>query len=169
MDSTQLPFDLVVTEKMSPRELAALVDDARALQRSAEAGATQPLLRGRRFGLLHAAGDAGRDDMALFDRAAIELGAQVAHISPYLTELSEPLEVEHTAHMLGRLYDALVCQGMAPALVRQLSAEAGIPVYVGIASPSHPLAKAADLPGPASSAADKRRYLLQALLVRGMA
>ena len=168
MDSTPLPFDLVATEEMSPRELAALVDDAHALQRSAEAGAMQPLLRGRRFGLLDAAGDAGKDDIALFDRAAIELGAQVAHISPHLTVLSEPREVEHTAHMLGRLYDAVVCQGMAPALVRQLSAEAGIPVYDDIASPGHPLAKAADLLGLAFSLADRRRFLLQALLIRNM-
>jgi ornithine carbamoyltransferase len=169
MDSTQLPFDLVATEKMSPRELATLVEDARALQRSAEAGATQPLLRGRRFGLLDATGDAGKDDIALFGRAAIELGAQVAHISPDLTELSEPREVEHTAHMLGRLYDALLCQGMAPAVVRQLSAQAGIPVYDGIASTTHPLAKAAELLGSAISVVDKRRFLLQALLVRSMA
>jgi len=168
MDSTQLPFNLVATEEMSPRELAALVDDARALQRCAEAGATQPLLRGLRFGLLDAAGDAGKDDVALFDRAAIELGAQVAHISPSLTELSEPLEVGHAAHMLGRLYDAVVCQGMAPALVRQLNAQAGIPVYDGIASPSHPLAKAAEMSGPTASMADHRRPLLQALLVRNM-
>ncbi len=168
MDSTQPPFDPVATENLSPRELATLVEDARALQRSAAAGATPPLLRGRRFGLLGAAGDAGKDDIALFERAAIELGAQVAHIGPYLTELSEPREVEHTAHMLGRLYDAVVCQGMAPALVRRLSAEAGIPVYDGIASPSHPLAKAADQLGPATSVADKRRFLLQALLVRNM-
>jgi ornithine carbamoyltransferase len=168
MDSTQLP-NLVAAEKMSPRELATLVDDARALQRSAEAGAMQPLLRGRRFGLLDATGDAGKDDIALFDRAAIELGAQVAHIGPYLTELSAPREVDDTAHVLGRLYDAVVCQGMAPALVQRLSAEAGIPVYDGIASPSHPLAEAADLLGFAISAVDKRRFLLQALLVRSMA
>lgn len=168
MDSTPRPSDLVATEKMSPRELAALVDDARALQRCAEAGATQPLLRGRRFGLLDAAGDASNEDIALFDRAAIELGAQVAHVSPYLTELSEPREVEHTAHMLGRLYDALVCQGMAPAVVRQLGAEAGIPVYDDIASSNHPLAKAAGLLDPAFAVADKRRFLLQALLVRNM-
>jgi ornithine carbamoyltransferase len=147
---------------MSPRDLARLLDDARALQRSAEAGATLPLLRGRRFGLLDASGDAGKDNVALFNRAATELGAQVAHISPYLTELSEPREVEDTAHMLGRLYDAVVCQGLAPALVQQLSAQAGIPVYYGIASPSQAGAKvAADL-----RVADKRRFLLQALLVR---
>jgi len=168
MDSTQLPH-LVAAEKMSPGELATLVEDARALQRSAEAGATQPLLRGRRFGLLDATGDAGKDDIALFDRAAIELGAQVAHIGPYLTELSEPRKVDDTAHVLGRLYDAVVCQGMAPDLVQRLSVEAGIPVYDGIASPSHPLAEAADLLGPAISAVDKRRFLLQALLVRSMA
>jgi ornithine carbamoyltransferase len=168
MDSTRLPFNLTATDRMSPRELAALVEDARLLQRSAEAGATQPLLRGRHFGLLDAADDAGEGDTALFDRAARELGAYVAHIRPRLTELSEPQEVEHTAHMLGRLYDAVVCQGMTPGLVRRLSAEAGIPVYDRVASTSPSLTKAADMLGTANSAADNRRFLLQALLVRTM-
>ncbi len=168
MDPTPLPSNLVAPEKMPPRELAALLDDARALKRSAEAGATQPLLRGRRFGLLDAAGDARTDEAGLFDRAVTELGAQVAHIRPFLTELSEPQEIADTAHMLGRLYDAVVCQGMAPALVRALGAEAGIPVYDGIASPSHPIAKTADLLESPTPVSDWRRYLLQALLVRQM-
>jgi ornithine carbamoyltransferase len=57
---------------------------------------------------------------------------------------------------------------MAPAVVRQLGAEAGIPVYDDIASSNHPLAKAAGLLDPAFAVADKRRFLLQALLVRNM-
>ena len=167
MDSTP-PFALPSFDKMSPRELAALVEDARSLQRAAEAGTTQPLLRGRQLGLLCAA-DAGDADLALFDRAAAELGAHVAHIRPELTELTDLQQVANTAHALGRLYDALVCQGMAPALVQRLIADAGIPVYDGIASPDHPIAKAAARLGRASSAADRRRFLLQALLLKAVA
>ena len=166
MDSTQSLSDFPTIDKMSPRELAALVEDARSLQRAAEAGAPRQLLRGRRFGLLRAAGDAGKDDdIALFERAAVELGAQVAHLRPYGTELSQPQE-EHTALMLGRLYDAVICQGMAPALVQRLRTDAGIPVYDRIASQSQPIAKAAALLGHATSATDNRRFLLQALLLK---
>jgi len=168
MNSTQ-PIDLIALEQVPPGELAALAADARALQRSAQAGVTQPLLRGRKLGILVADGEAGKEDIELFDRAAIELGAQVAHIRPHLTELSEPEEVEQTAHVLGRLYDGVVCQGIPPAVVRRLSAEAGIPVYDGIASSSGPLARATASLDNAIPLADQRRFLLQALLVSTMA
>ena len=130
------------------------------------------MLRAKKVGLLCAsdvADTADDDDVALLDRAAAELGAHVAHIRPDLTERSELRQVVQTAHMLGRLYDALVCQGMAPVVVQRLSDEAGIPVYDGIVSPSHSLAKASDSLGPAISGADKRRFLLQAELLRSMA
>jgi ornithine carbamoyltransferase len=114
------------------------------------------------------AGDAARDEIALFDRAAMALGAQVAHIRPNLTERSGQREIEDTAHMLGRLYDAVVCQGMASSLVRQLGAKAGIPVYDGIVSSIHPLALAADQLDPSGSPSDRWLFLLQALLVRSL-
>jgi len=163
--SPQVPHDLTAIENMSPRELTRLVEDARALQRSAQTGAAQPLLRGRKFGLLNAAGTAGNDDIAFFDRAATELGAQVAHLQAHLTEGSAPRDIEDTAHLLGRLYDALVCQGMAPTLVHRLGAQAGIPVFDGIASTGSALALAAEQLGSAGSSADRRRFLLQALLL----
>ena len=115
---------------------------ARALQRAAQAGTTQPLLRGKNLGLLCEVDDDA--DAALFRRAAVELGAHVAHIRPRLSELSTPEEVQHTARMLGRLYDAVECQGMAPALVQQVGNDAGVPVYDGIASQDHPTAQLAE-------------------------
>jgi ornithine carbamoyltransferase len=105
------------------------------------------------------------DDAALFDRAAVELGATVAHIRPGLTELSSAHDVRQTALMLGRLYDAVVCEGMDPGLVRRLRVEAGVPVYDGITSPSHPIATAVELLGSAVSVEDNRRFVLQALLL----
>ena len=108
-------------------------------------------------------------DAALFRRAAVELGAHVAHIRPSLTELSTPQDVQHTARMLGRLYDAVECQGMAPDLVHQMGIDAGVPVYDGIASPRHPTAKLDGLLGGDSSPLDKRRFVLQAVLLSTVA
>ena len=153
--------------QMSPRDVTAVLANARTLQRAAEAGKTQPLLRGKNFGLLCEADDDG--DAALFRRAAVELGAQVALIRPSLSELSTPQEVQHTARMLGRLYDAVECQGMAPALVQQVGADAGVPVYDGIASQDHPTAKLAELLGSDTSPADNRRFVLQAVLLTTIA
>ena len=151
---------------MSPHDVSALLANAWTLQRAAKAGQTQPLLRGKNLGLLCEVDD---DDAALFRRAAMEMGARVAHIRPSLSELSTPQEVQHTARMLGRLYDAVECQGMAPALVQQVSNEAGVPVYDGIASKDHPTARLAELLGNGSRPADNRRFVLQALLLSTIA
>ena len=152
-----------VLHSFSPRQASALLAHARTLQQACRAGATQPLLKGKRFGLLCESADA--PDAALFRRAAGELGAHVTHVPPSLTEASSPQEVAHTARLLGKLYDAVECQGMPPALVRRMGADAGVPVYDGIASRNHPTARLADQLDAGSPAADKRRFLLQALLL----
>ena len=152
---------------MSPRDVTAVLASARTLQRAAEAGKTQPLLRGKNLGLLCDADD--DSDAALFRRAAVELGARVAHIRPSLSESSTPQEVQHTARILGRLYDAVECQGMAAALVQQVGSSAGVPVYDGIASLDHPTALLAELLGGDTSPADKRCFVLQAVLLNTIA
>jgi ornithine carbamoyltransferase len=169
MDSMPQPADLQAAHATPPNGLAALVEGARALQRAAQAGAAQPWLRGKRFGLLLEADGVETADTSAFDRAAIELGAQVAHIRPRLTEFSAAHEVQQTAQMLGRLYDAVVCEGLPPSLVRRLRIEAGVPVYDGIGASNHPVAQATQLLDPAGSIEDKRRFVLQALLLQAVA
>jgi ornithine carbamoyltransferase len=148
-------------DMISPPEAEALLTQARALQRAAQAGATQPLLRGKNLGLLCAAPDGA--DALLFRRAATELGARVSHVLPSLSETSTAQEVAHTARMLGRLYDALECQGMPPSLVGRIGQAAGVPVYDGIATPEHPTARLADqLEG---GTVENRRFVVQASLL----
>ena len=153
-------------EQMSSHDVNTLLANARLLQRAARAGATQPLLRGRNLGLLCEADD--DRDAALFREAAVELGAHVANIRSDSSKLATPKEVQHTARLLGRLYDAVECQGMSPALVRQLGNDAGVPVYDGIASSTHPTACLAGLLGVETSPADNRRFVLQAALLSSL-
>jgi ornithine carbamoyltransferase len=152
---------------LSSSDAGVILATAGMLQRAAQAGATQPLLRGKNLGLVcEARYDA---DAALFRGAAVALGAHVAHIPASLSELSSAQEVKHTARMLGRLYDAEECQGMAAALVRRISDEAGVPIYDGIASPRHPTARLAEQLEGDASAADKRSFVLQAVLLGTLA
>ena len=150
-------------EKMSAQDLGSLLASVRALQIAAYSGKTQPLLRGKNLGLmcetdLHV-------DASLFRHAAAELGANVAHIRPGLSEFSPLQEVQRTARMLGRLYDAVECQGLAPTLVSQLGQDAGVPVFESITAPWHPTARLAEqLEGHATDS-DKRRFILQAVLL----
>ncbi|MGL6111170.1 MAG: ornithine carbamoyltransferase [Rubrivivax sp.] len=152
---------------LSSTEEVALLDAARTLQRAAAAGRAQALLRGKNLGLL--CHDDTQPEAMLFRRAATDLGAHVAHVAVSLSDDSLPLEVSHTARMLGRLYDAVECQGMDGAVVQQVADGAGIPVYDGIASPGHPIERLADQLGAEASPSDNRRFMLQALLLRTIA
>ena len=78
-------------------------------------------------------------------------------------------EVQSTARMLGRLYEAVECQGMDPALVASIGRHAGIPVFDGVATKDHPVGPLAELPGDSTPLADNRRFLLQALLLEAIA
>ena len=134
---------------------------AQALLEAARAGQAQPLLKGRKLGLLCEDAQAGQ--ARLFERAAGALGAHVAHLRPSLCRLDTPAQVQHTARMLGRLYDAVECQGMPPGLVRQIGLWAGVPVFPHLAGQ-------AGLPddGAAAAGDDARHFLLQALLLQAL-
>lgn len=150
-------------ERLSPGQTSTLLAQARALQRAARSGTPQPLLKGKNLGLLCQADDDA--DALLFRHAAEELGARVSHVRPSLSEASSAQEVAHTARMLGRLYDAIECQGMPSALVSRMADAAGVPVYAGIATPGHPTAVLAEQVGGAAPGTDNRRFVVQALLL----
>ena len=126
-------------------------------------GRVQPLLRGKNLGLLCA--DDTQPQALLFRQAASELGAHVAHIGMSLSEPSGAQEVAHTARMLGRLYDAVECQGLDSALVQQMADVAGIAVYDGLAGNERLISRLAAQLGGEAAAGDNRRFVLQALLL----
>ncbi len=167
MHTTLSHHGLLALNPIAPRDVAFVLDNARALQLAAQAGGAQALLRGRKFGLMCEVDSA--TDAALFRRAAVELGAHVARIQPSLTALSTAPEVLRTARMLGRLYDAVECQGMSADLVHQLSADAGVPVFDAVASQRHPTAQLDALLRGDSPALDRRRFVLQAVLLSTVA
>lgn len=158
--------DLHILASMPPYDPRALLDRARALQQAARAGTTRLQLLGKNVALLSESDD---EDGALFCSAAVELGARVARIRPSFSELGRSQDVQHTAHVLGRLYDAVECQGVATALVLQMHRDAGVPVYDGLATPHHPTARLVELVGGDATAADKRRFVVQAVMLTTLA
>jgi len=151
---------------MSANEESVVLACARSLQRAASAGAVQPLLRGKRLVLLCGL-DAGVR-AAFFVQAAHELGAHVSQVHSRLSSQSSADEVRRTARMLGRLYDAVECEGLASSLVRQMSREAGIPVFDSLASPMHPIASLAEQLDEPSTPDARHRFVLQAALVSSL-
>lgn len=149
--------------QLSPLDVASLLSRARILQRARLEGTAPRLLRGKNLGLLYALPcDAAQ---ALFRSAAEELGARVSTMRSSLSLESPPHEVQHTARMLGRLYDAVECQNLEPALVRQIGRHAGIPFFEGAAMQDHPAVRLAEMLGDRTSLADNQRFMVQALLL----
>ncbi len=113
--------------------------------------------------------DTESSDAAFFRLAATRLGAHVARIRPRLSASSSGLELRRLALILGRLYDAVECQGLSLDLVQKMRVQANVPIYFGLASADHPVALlAAQLTG-AASPRDKRLFVLQAALLRSFA
>lgn len=126
---------------LSPLETSTLLTCARALWVSQPSpaegpGAPRHLLRGKNIGLL--CSPAHAQEGLLFTRAATALGAQVAPLRACLSLPGTPAQVQRMARVLGRLYDAVECLGLAPELVRRIGIEAGVPVFEGLASGQHP-------------------------------
>ena len=69
------------------------------------------------------------------------------------------------AALLGRLYAAVECQRMYRSIVQIIAAAASIPVYDHIASPDHPTAKIVALLEGDAPPDEKRRLVLQAVLL----
>ena len=150
-------------DRLLPEQIELLLANARLLQRAVGPLQRQGLLRGRNLALICESADDA--DAVVFLEAASDLGAHVSHIRPSLSDLRAPAALQHTARMLGRLYHGIECQGMPADLVSQLGWEAGIPVYDGVASPRHPVARLAKLLGAGESFDKERQLILQAVLM----
>jgi len=142
---------------------AVLLAYARMLQREALMGSRQPWLLGKNIGLF---GDAGpADEVALFRRSATELGANVAEVRPFDGDTLTADKVRPIARLISRLYDAVEWPGAPAGLLQQIRSVAGIPVYDGLAAAAHPTARLADLLGSEASPDDRRRVVVQAVLL----
>ena len=120
-------------DALSRSDLVALLDMAQALKRADAAGSAQRPLRGKNLAVLSARTSGGMPSNV--QRAATELGAQVAHVRPGELRIEG---ASNAARLLGRLYDAIDCEGLDAATLQQIAREAGVPVFNGLADDAHP-------------------------------
>lgn len=113
-------------DPLIPAHAEFVLEKARVLERAAAVGRLDALLRGKNLALMCDREDS--PEAVLFRRAASALGARVSPIRPLAAD-ADPQVVRDTARMLGRLYDAVECQGLPALLVQTIRAEAGVPVY----------------------------------------
>ncbi|WP_374675648.1 ornithine carbamoyltransferase [Ideonella sp.] len=163
--SSTLPAAL---DTMSDADRQHLVASAAALMRQAREGLATHPLQGRNLGLV--CEDEHSEAAMRFEQAATALGAHVVRIRPSVAGLDDADALPQTARVLGRLYDAIECQGLPAATVAQIRRHAGVPVYDGLGglgtaarTVAAMLAPGADSTAPAEGERDG--YVLQALLV----
>ncbi|RZL92718.1 MAG: hypothetical protein EOP82_09265 [Variovorax sp.] len=127
------------------RNIPAIFAAARRLRADAHAGTTPKPLRGKNLALLFVAPPGGQT--SALHRAALELGARVAQVRFAEPTRSAPArdDIRALARMLGRMYDAIDCDTLPPATVRQIERTAGVPVYEGLGLDNHPAWALADL------------------------
>ena len=159
------PFD-PLPETIVCFDATTVLATAADLQRAASKDAMPSLLAGKHLCVLGPATD-GRDAHAFVD-AARELGAQVTTLNPDQLALRTPADVARCAGVLGRLYDAVECQGVSAELVHDLGEAADIPVYDALAGDTHHTAALADRLDGATPPAIRRRRVLQAMLVASL-
>ena len=167
MNTVLTPLRSADLARLSPGDRDILLGNARVLHGAADPDQTRTLLRGKKLALLCESDDGA--EAILFRSAAADLGAHVSHVRPRLSDRNRPEDLQHTARMLGRLYDGIECQGLAAALVEIVGREAGVPVYDGLASERHPTARLAAMLGLEESPARLRQLVLQAVLVSTLA
>ena len=142
----------------------ALVDRARRLRASLEAGLAAPL-RGR-----HVAIAAERHDTPsarLFERAASSLGARVSHIGPDALALDGQRQ-ETAARILGSLYDAIDFIPLPPERAESLRDAAGVPIFADLGGERSPLLSLLMTPDEPAEREAELLALMQAVLVDAM-
>lgn len=116
----------------------ALLATAEALRSRHAASDTSGLLKGVNIALLCDQPGAS-EDAFIFEQAATRLGARVARIRSSDAGLGASADLAATARLLGRLYDAIECQGVDERVIAQLDAHSGIVVYNGIGLATNPV------------------------------
>jgi ornithine carbamoyltransferase len=120
-------------DALSRADVLALLDIARTLKHANGERAGRRPLEGKNLAII---GDPAADGrLADFCTAASELGVQIAKVSADDTRTRGDARA---ARMLGRLYDAIDCEGLDAETVQQIENEAGVPVFNGLADDAHP-------------------------------
>lgn len=133
------PRSLWSFDALSGRDVQCLLDTGLRLRDAHRAGTPSAPLRGRNLALLNQQGSAEESDH--LREAALGLGAKVADLP---TQVGGPGDAA-TVRLLGRLYDAIDCDSLAPAVVESIARESGVPVFNGLGRAGHPSRAIAEL------------------------
>ena len=127
-------------DELTAPDAQALLATARAFKQAKGHGVS---LKGKHVAVLCECLPGAAVDV--FTVAARGLGAQVTSIRPSESRLIDSDDIRAMARILGRLYDAIECDGMDPAFMLELARTAAVPVTNVLLQDRHPTRMLADL------------------------
>ncbi len=126
----------------SPREIDFLLDLSMDLKAAKYGGYEQARLTGKNIALIFE--KASTRTRCAFEVAALDQGAHVTYLGPTGSQIGYKESMKDTARILGRLYDGIEYRGFGQAIVEELGAYAGVPVWNGLTNEFHPTQILAD-------------------------
>ncbi|KDN85559.1 ornithine carbamoyltransferase [Kitasatospora cheerisanensis] len=127
----------------TPQEFRHLVDLAAQLKAAKYAGTEQPRLRGKNIALIFA--KTSTRTRCAFEVAAHDQGASTTYLDPAGSQMGHKESIKDTARVLGRMFDGIEYRGDGQAIVEELAAHAGVPVWNGLTDEWHPTQMLADV------------------------
>ncbi|WP_102960344.1 ornithine carbamoyltransferase [Mangrovicella endophytica] len=133
---------VLTLDDLSPPEIRFLLRLAAELKAAKTSGTEKPCLQRRNIALIFEK-DSTRTRTG-FEVAAYDQGAHVTYLGPSGSHIGHKESIKDTARVLGRIYDAIEFRGAGQAMVEELAAYAGVPVYNGLTDEAHPTQTLAD-------------------------
>ncbi len=143
-----MPFNLrhrsfLKLEDFTGEEIRFLLDLSRDLKRAKYAGTERRRLRGKNIALIFE--KTSTRTRCAFEVAAYDQGAHVTYLGPSGSQIGHKESMKDTARVLGRMYDGIEYRGFGQAVVEELGAHAGVPVWNGLTDEFHPTQILADM------------------------
>ena len=126
----------------TPAQIQELLDLAADFKAKKKAGIPHRLCEGKNIVLLFEK-DSTRTRCA-FEVAGADLGMSVTYLGPSGSQMGKKESIADTARVLGRMFDGIEYRGFGQALVEELAAYAGVPVWNGLTNEYHPTQILAD-------------------------
>ncbi len=127
----------------TPEEIRYLLDLSKDLKDKKRKGLEHRYLAGKNIVLLFE--KTSTRTRCAFEVAGLDLGMGVTYLDPGASQMGKKESIEDTAKVLGRMYDGIEYRGYDQAIVEELAANAGVPVWNGLTTEFHPTQMLADV------------------------
>ena len=126
----------------TPDEITGLIDLAADLKARKKAGVPHRICEGKNIALIFE--KTSTRTRCAFEVAAHDLGMGVTYLDPSGSQIGKKESIPDTARVLGRMFDGIEYRGFGQAIVEELAAYAGVPVWNGLTNEFHPTQILAD-------------------------